>query len=73
MEWWKCWWTTRLIEDLNPIFGDQKLTIDKKGKAWKNMVIRKKKKLVILKRLGLRKASTSRLLTLGNVDKNFTL
>ena len=37
------------------------------------MFIRKKKKLVILKRLGLRKASTRRLLALGNVDKNFIL
>ena len=50
-----------LIEDLNPIFEDKKLTIEKKGKAQKNMIKRKKRKLVILKRLDSRKASTSRL------------
>lgn len=52
---------------------DKKLIIDKKGKALKNMITQKKRKLVILRRLGLRKASTDRPLALDDVDENLIL
>ena len=72
MEWWKCWWTRR-IEDLKQRLEDKKLIVEKKGKALKNMITQKKRKLVILRRLGLRKDSTGRPLTLDDVDENFIL
>ena len=52
---------------------DKKLIVEKKGKALKNMITHKKRKLVILRRLGLRKDSTGRPLTLDDVDENFIL
>ena len=62
-----------LIEDLKPRLENKKLAIEQKGKALKNMITRKKKKLVILRRLGFRKASTGRPLALDDVDDNFLL
>ena len=60
-----------LIEDLKQRLEDKKLIVEKKGKALKN-ITQKKRKLVIL-RLGLRKDSTGRPLTLNDVDENFIL
>ena len=61
-----------LIEDLKQRLEDKKLIVEKKGKALKNIITQKKRKLVIL-RLGLRKDSTGRPLTLDDVDENFIL
>ena len=61
-----------LIEDLKQRLEDKKLIVEKKGKALKNIITQKKRKLVIL-RLGLRKDSTGRPLTLNDVDENFIL
>ena len=52
---------------------DKKLIIGKKGKALKSMITRKKRELVILRRSGLRKASTGRPLPLDDADENFIL
>ena len=61
-----------LIEDLKQRLEDKKLIVEKKGEALKNIITQKKRKLVIL-RLGLRKDSTGRPLTLNDVDENFIL
>ena len=62
-----------LIEDLKLRYSQKKISLEEGGKNIKNMILHKKKQLILKNRLGMRKASSGRPLMMDEIDEKFLL